>query len=228
MKWWRMLRGRKGPNFSKLFIVTQAFDKFQRTIRRCEGLIDNYNALAQAAHDQQNAPDPAKDIVRGAVVLSVAALDSWATDAFSEGLTTYLRTRSPDETLVNMLSDAGLDARQALEMINMQRPYRRIATLVRWHHAKHTTQDLKVIDKLFSHYRLPKLSEHAERRSGRLTLRSSVETIVHRRHQIVHEGDYNNHRRLRAVDVRVVGRRIRDIELLVEHMDAIFTRRVWG
>jgi len=63
-------------------VPSNAHNKFVKTIKRCESLVNSYNQLQ--AIDQANGvavPTP-KDIVRGAVVLAVAALDTYVTDAF--------------------------------------------------------------------------------------------------------------------------------------------------
>jgi len=56
-------------------------------------------------------------------VLGVAALDAYAATAFCEKLNPFLRRWGPDKHLIKLLSDAGLDARVALEMIPMDRPH---------------------------------------------------------------------------------------------------------
>lgn len=48
-------------------------------------------------------PPTPKDIVRGAVVLAVAALDAYVIDVFTEKLTTYLKAFTPDDSLVQLL-----------------------------------------------------------------------------------------------------------------------------
>ena len=181
--------------------------------------------MRDLAEEEDSAP-ASKDIIRGAVVLAVAALDAYVTDVFAEKLVSYLKSYSPDESLINLLNDAGLDTKEALTMISMDRPYRRIRTLIRHHYLTHTTQQLDVIDEMFLPYRLKNLTDNAERRAQRKTLCSSVEKLVEKRHRISHGGDYNAHGRIRNIDESVVERRMNDMELLVKHMDDIICNRI--
>ncbi|WP_417500454.1 hypothetical protein [Methylophaga sp.] len=63
-----------------------------------------------------NVPAP-KDILRGAVVLAVAALDTYVTDVFAEKLALYLKKYTPDADLIELLSISGLDTREALNLL---------------------------------------------------------------------------------------------------------------
>ena len=109
---------------------SKAHGKFIKTIRRCESLVDSYKRLQVI--DEENGVDvpTPKDIVRGAVVLAVAALDTYVTDVFSEKLVPYLKAYNPDPELIELLYDAGLDTKEALGLLSMERPYRRIRTLI--------------------------------------------------------------------------------------------------
>ena len=134
---------------------SKSFEKFRKTIRRCESLVQSYETLHQfsSANLGQNIPVP-KDIIRGAVVLSIAALDAYVTDVFAEKLVPYLKRYTPDKSLIELLNTAGLDTKEALNLLSMERPYRRIRTLISQYYSKYTTQKFDVIDKMFLPYRL--------------------------------------------------------------------------
>ena len=70
------------------------------------------------------------DLLRSGLVFSVAAMDSYFTARFAELLVPFLKKHGPTDGLVTLLDDAGLDTREALEMIEMARPYRRVRTLM--------------------------------------------------------------------------------------------------
>ena len=204
---------------------SKAYDKFRKTLNRCESLLDSYRKLRDVA-EQEDAPPASKDIVRGAVVLAVSALDAYVTDVFAEKLVSYLKTYEPDEALISLLNDAGLDTEEALTMISMDRPYQRVRTLIRHHYLTHTTQQVDVIDEMFLPYRLKNLTDNAEKKAGRKTLCTSVQKLVKKRNQIAHSGDYNAHGRIRSIDEEVVERRMDDMELLVKNMDDIICNRI--
>lgn len=205
---------------------SNAHSKFLKTIKRCESLVDSYKQLQ--AIDQANGvavPTP-KDIVRGAVVLAVAALDTYVTDAFSEKLVPYLQRYKPDDELIELLYKSGLDTKEALVLLGMERPYRRIRTLIENYYGSYTTQKFDVIDQIFKPYRLASITENAARKSGKPSIKTSVGKLVERRHQIAHAGDYNRHGRIIDIDEEKIAKRIKHLELLVTSMDEILCNRV--
>ncbi|CEP34099.1 MULTISPECIES: HEPN domain-containing protein [unclassified Halomonas] len=205
---------------------SNAHSKFIKTIKRCESLVDAYKQLQ--AIDQANGvaiPTP-KDIVRGAVVLSVAALDTYVTDAFSEKLVPYLQRYKPDDELIDLLYKSGLDTKEALVLLSMERPYRRIRTLIENYYGSYTTQKFDVIDQIFKPYRLANITENAARKSLKPSIKKSVGKLVERRHQIAHAGDYNRHGRIIDIDEDQIAKRIEHLELLVTNMDEILCNRV--
>ena len=148
---------------------SKAYAKFTKSIKRCEELARTYTILAEARKQNQKIPAP-KDIVRASAILSVAALDAYITDVFTEYLVPYLKKYKTDASLINLLSDAGLDTKEALNLLSMDRPYRRIRTLVSKYYSSYTTQRFDVIDKLFLPYRLNKITDNAQKMSGRKSL----------------------------------------------------------
>ena len=206
-------------------MTSKAYKKFKKTIRRCEELVKTYDILYQVSQKNSKIPAP-KDIIRGSVVLSVAALDAYITDIFSEKLVSYLKRYNPDQSLIDLLHDAGLDTKEALTLITMERPYRRIRTLIGNYYNSYTTQRFDVIDKLFLPYRLNNITENAEKKSGRKQLRVSVGKLIQRRHDIAHSGDYNSHGNIKSIDNSQIEKRILDLDLLVTNMDEIICNRI--
>ncbi|PAU72725.1 HEPN domain-containing protein [Vreelandella alkaliphila] len=205
---------------------SKAYEKFIKTVRRCESLVDSYKRLREI--DQENGVDvpTPKDIVRGSVVLAVAALDTYVTDVFSEKLVSYLKAYNPDAGLIELLYDAGLDTKEALGLLGMERPYRRIRTLIENYYGSYTTQKFDVIDQIFKPYRLKNITDNAAKKSGKESIKKSVGKLVERRHQIAHAGDYNGHGRIIEIDEEQIGKRIQHLELLVKNMDEIICNRI--
>lgn len=207
-------------------MTSAAFNKFLKTIRRCEQLIESYKTLQEIDRANQIQVPTPKDIVRGAVVLAVAALDAYITDVFTEKLVTYLKKYPAESELIKLLFDAGLDTKEALNLISMERPYRRIRTLVDGYYASFTTQKFDVIDQIFKPYRLKNITDNAARKTGKKSIKGSVQKLVERRHQIAHAGDYNSHKRIIEIDELQIGKRIKDLELFVKSMDEIICNRI--
>lgn len=198
-----------------------AYDTFQKTIKRSYGLLNIY----EKAHNNDDfTGQNITDLIRASVVLAVSGMDAYFTSRFSESLVSFLKDNGPTKDLIDILYKAGLDTEQALEMLTMKRPYRRVRTLVDEHLSKHVTQRFNVIDDLFKVYGIQNLSDNAQGLSGRKTLKRRVEKTVKRRHSIAHNGDYNSHHRLRDIKSGTIKKQIKDVELFVNKCEALISK----
>lgn len=204
--------------------MSNAKIKFDKTYNRCNEMIQLYNELKANAEENDNI---SQDILRGSIVLAVAAFDAYATDCFSEYFVTYIKKYGIDDSLEELLGKAGFTVKFALELINSERPYRKIRTLIDKYYYKYTTQKLVVIDELFKQYHIMGLTKNAARRSGKNVdrLLKSVDKIIERRHSIVHDGDYNDKNRIKTVSSTDL-KRIQDLKILVDNMDYIIENRI--
>jgi len=196
---------------------SKALQNFMHTIKRSLDLVRLYIELVKSP----NPPSSASDVVRSAVVLSVAAMDAYFTNKFVEMLVPYIRKRGPNNELIDILEKAGLDTEQALVMATMSRPFRRVRSLVQNYFEKYVTQKFDVIDKLFLCFGLKNLTKHTQGITKRKRLLRSIELLVERRHQIVHDGDLNSHGKLRRIDPTSVLGRIEDLAAFVEAADIL-------
>lgn len=204
---------------------SKALDKFEKTIKRSTALISTYRTLLQQRKNDRSIRAP-KDLIRAAVVLSVAALDAYVTDVFAEKLVPYLKKYKPDSLLVDILREAGLDTLEALTLIKMDRPYRRIRTMVSAYYKTYTTQKFEVIDKLFLSFRLKDITDNAQSKSRRKSLKKSVSKLITRRHKIAHGGDYNSHGNLNSISLKETEKRIDALKLFVQCVDEIVSNRI--
>lgn len=198
-----------------------AINLFNATIKRSRQLVVLLDALSSEQKQRMDSPE---DLLRSATSLAVAAMDTYFTDRFSESVVAFLKKKGPTPGLVKVLGDAGLNTKTALEMLTMERPYRRIRTLVETHLSGFTTQRQHVIDELFSVYAVKDLSKHAQGIAQRQTLLVRVNDFVVRRHGIVHEGDYNAHSKLNKIDAKYVSKHIDDIELYVTSAEKLLMK----
>lgn len=204
--------------------MSKAYSKFKKTICRCEDLVNTYLELNKLPSSYGISPN--KDIVRGAVILAVSALDAYVTDVFSEKFITYMKTKTPDKTIIDLLSAAGLDTKTALDLIKMDRPYRRIRTLIDKYYCRYTTQNFRVIDDIFKIYHLQNITANAEKMTGRTTIRDSVRILIERRHEIAHNGDYDKFGRVKDIDEKSILKRIKDLGVLVTNMDTLIDKKI--
>ena len=204
--------------------TSRSFERFKATLARADSLCDLYDRLLKLKLKKEptrfNHSDIA-DLLRSAIVLSVASMDYYFTARFAELLVPFLKRSGPTPGLTSLLTDAGLDAKTSLEMLSMDRPYRRIRTLIDAHFEKYTTQRADVVNRLFLAYGVKDLLGNAQRKCNRKRLVRSVELLVERRHAIVHEGDLNDHGKLRDVARAEVRTRVTNLKALVEAAHAI-------
>ncbi|WON85232.1 MULTISPECIES: hypothetical protein [Chromobacterium] len=194
---------------------------FKKTLARANALITLHTSLSPAQLAAMPTPN---DLLRSAVALSIAGMDTYFTDRFAESLVRFLKKHGAKPDLVALLFDAGLDTKASLEMLTMQRPYRRIRTLVEAYLSNYTTQKQHVIDKLFLVYGIKGLCSHAEKHSKKKKLLTNVNAAVLRRHSIVHAGDLNSHNNPRPIDNKLANRYIDNVDTFVTNAEAILVK----
>ncbi|MGL4944579.1 MAG: HEPN domain-containing protein [Thermoguttaceae bacterium] len=208
---------------------SNAYMKFESVIKRSLGMIATCelveNLLTHSEGNQQNRNDHS-DMIRAAVVLAIAALDSYFTNVFSEHLITYIKHYGPTEKMVHILKEAGVGTKCALELLTMERPYRRIRSIVVKHLARQVMQRTEAINKLFEAYGFKDFCADIQKATRRKQLISSIKKIISRRHKIVHEGDMNSHGKLQPISVSDTKKRILAIIKFVSKADELITLKV--
>ena len=206
--------------------LSKSYIRFEQTVKRSLNLMSLQDAVEQVFMVQGAGEVDPGDLTRAAVVLSVAAMDAYFTDVFAENFIPYLKKRGPSERICKILNDAGLTTKVALNLLSMERPYRRIQTLVEQFFERQTTQRAETVDNLFLSYGLKNFSQNVQKLKRRKTLLRSVQIIVERRHKIAHDGDLNAHGRLNPIDHKKVKRRIMDIVTYVAGAEEILQKKV--
>lgn len=180
---------------------SKAYLKFESVMKRSLDLlalqkpIEKIMAVAPASK-----PLDLSDMTRAAVVLAVAAMDSYFTDVFAEHLIPFLKKKGATRAMVDLLKKAGLDTSYALRLIATKRPYRRIRTLIEAHLEYTTTQRTTAIDELFLAYGIKEFSSQVQKMKKRTKLLAAITRLVKRRNMIAHEGDMNSHRKVIPID----------------------------
>lgn len=73
-------------------LLTLAKQQFDKTIHRCKEQVILYKKLKELQEEGQlDDLTISQDILRGAIVLAVAAFDSYATDCFAEKFIDYIK-----------------------------------------------------------------------------------------------------------------------------------------
>lgn len=206
---------------------SKSYMTFEKVIQRSLNLIALQQPVEEimALAPQKQSID-LSDMTRASVVLAVAAMDAYFTDVFAERFVPYLKQKGKNQTLIAFLDRAGLDTECALELITMDRPFRRIRTLVETHLERTTTQKMAVIDELFLAYNLKHFSANVEKSRRRKKLLASINILVRRRHNIAHEGDMNSHGRVNSIDPRKIKKRVTDVVTFVAGADEILHKQL--
>ena len=198
---------------------------FEQVILRSHNLVSLHDSLVQHLGTMDPALD-FSDLLRAAVVLSVASMDAYYTDIFAERLVPFLKKKGCNQDLATLLEEAGLDASVALELLSMDRPFRRVRTLIESHLDRHVTQRLNIIDDLFNAYGIRSLSTNAEKKLKRKRLCREIELLVERRHVIAHDGDLDKHGKLIPLGATWVRNRIKDVQKFVSACDEILRNQL--
>jgi hypothetical protein len=215
-----------------------AHTTFKKTITRASGMLDAAIELLEFHKDIEedksgsrptwdlNRSDYLSDIARASLVFEVAAMDRYFTDRFTEAVMALLRDEKPTKGLIDVLESAGLTTGMALELLSMQRPYRRIRSLVERYYSNYVTQSFEKIDDLYNAVGLTTFSKNIERKAHRKTLCKAVQGAVHARHRIVHAADLNKHKRLNIINDKNVRRNLEQITRFVETAESIILNRM--
>lgn len=199
--------------------MSKAFVKFRKTIKRCEKLKQTYDLQKVSTEKPGN-----QDLLRASIVLSVAAMDAYMTDVFSEYFIEYIKRWPVDDKMEEQLIKYGVTVKFIIEMYKAEKPLSEIRALVERHYERATTQRMSVIDDLFSLYRIQKITENAAKRIDDTMIINDIEAVVQRRHSIVHDGDYYQSQNIRNVteeDMKKAGK----IDLFVESIEFILSRK---
>jgi HEPN superfamily RiboL-PSP-like protein len=161
------------------------------------------------------------DLGRASIVLAVAAMDSYFTDAFIEKLVPFLQRSRPTKGLVQILEKADFGVADALQLLNQFNPLSRVKKILANHLDRFVTQSTARIDDLFLAYGYKDLSVRAQAKTKRKSVLKTVAHLVARRHQIVHDGDYQRNGKLRKFSQSATTKEIRTLESFVKACDEI-------
>ena len=205
--------------------ASSSYERFEKVILRSHNLVSLHDLL----REKLGSLDPSRDfsdLLRSAIVLSVAAMDAYFTDVFAERLAPYLKKQRCGNRLAELLEEAGLTAAVTLELLSMDRPYRRIRTLIEAYLERQVTQRLDAINALFDAYGIQDLGGNAQAKLKRKRLCREIEVLVQRRHDIAHDGDLDRYGKLRLLKHTWVRNRLRDVQLFVGACDEILRNQL--
>jgi len=204
--------------------MSKAYNTFKLTFTRSQDQVALYQRLRNmrfVKEPKRLSHDELSDLLRSAVVLGVSSMDMYFTDSFVEHLVPFLKKQGSNPALVNFLEKCGLGAEVALDMVTMQRPYRRIRTLVDAYLDNYTTQREDVVNGLFKPYGITDLCGKAQSKAKRSNLLKRIRKLTERRHLIAHKGDLNDHNKPKAISSDEVSKLLKDLDLFIRSADQV-------
>jgi len=211
------------------FTPSKSYVRFEGVIKRSLNLL-SLQPLVEKLFIDGGRPHDLSDMARTSVVLAIAAMDAYLTGVFAERLVPFLRKRKKPapKALIVLLQKAGLDTAVALDLLGMERPYRRVRKLMDTYLARYVTQRIEIIDELFLAYGFKDFCQDVEKKANRKTILKSVRTLVRRRHQIVHKGDLNSHGTLKRIGPAQIKRRVMHVVKFVSCADELLRKQLHG
>lgn len=209
--------------------MSRAFDKFEKTFNRSFRMIDrHYQIFSEFIESEEDVEweEEDDDLFRAGIVLAVSAMDAYYTDRFCEALIPHVERYGTNEKLMDLFHKSGFDTKQAIRMFNNTRPKRVLSNMVRKKLKNFVTQDFRTIDDLYRCLGFNKsFTASVQGIARRKTLVRSVDSIIKRRHQIVHAGDCNTHGNLNPIAYTTYLRKMRDIQTLVSSSETLLKKK---
>ncbi|MEM7242424.1 MAG: HEPN domain-containing protein [Pseudomonadota bacterium] len=194
--------------------------QFDNTLARATDLLDIFDQReADFAMHGVDLIDADRDLVRASMLLSVAGLDHYFTQKFCDKLVGYLKSNEPNDQLVKLLSNSGLNTKSALELLVMDRPFRRVRTMVQDNLSRYTSHRTQKIDQLFQAMGYKKFCKNIEKRAGRRNLLKRVSRLVDLRNDIAHTAHLNSRGLPKAIDRDDVHSLVQDLSIFVAYAD---------
>ena len=200
--------------------MTKSKSIFDKTVNRCETLIEAYK--------DQVTFECNDDILRCAVVLSIAALDRYTKNCFLEAFTALISRVQNCDARDRLFADANVDVSFLMKLMKKgtESVYEEVKTRVGKALSNRTFQDAEKIRELFSCFGMPNLINNAECRSGDQELWANVDEMIQRRHKIVHAGDVDEHGAENTISIDFVETRMACLTRLIDAIDAIIDAKM--
>jgi hypothetical protein len=210
-------------------VSTKAINAFLATLGRAQTLLD--------LHSSGTAGRPRKekdDILRAAVMLAVAGVDSYFHDKMLERLTPFLKSLKgknlPDE-LIKLLEKNG-GVRKLLGIMYEERPHRHIHTIIRKAQSELTFQKPDKIEHALKTIGMSDFWYKVAVRMGRRVSKDSVKQklgqYAARRDKIAHEADRKTSGQLSQITRKYVRDCLSFIERFVSAADAVIDAATGG
>jgi len=206
---------------------------FEESIHRARSFLTAYRQLHGKAGQ---VPRSKSDLLRGAVVFAVAAMDAYIRDVVTSHLAPVIardihKKRALPERLVKII-DGCMSTEDLIKAAYAKRPGSHVRSAVANKLAGRAFQNVRAIDDAFLLLGIDGMVGQAavEMKWKQGQLKKMLRDVAKRRHQIVHQADLRQDNRKkrtpRRITVEFTEKAIATIEKFVRAMDGIVARRV--
>ena len=189
-------------------------------------LAETYEDMLKKGEIQEDRFMKVSDLARASIVISVSAMDGYFTRKFGETLIPFLKKKGPTKGIVKVLEKAGFDITEAIRLLNMHRPFRRIRSLVEGYLDRVVAQKFAVIDELFLCFGYKDFTHNVQKRTHRKRMLRTIEILIERRHDIVHDGDVDSMGRLKPLSIKQTRKRLKELARFVWYSERIINRQM--
>ncbi len=206
-------------------LTTSALQRFQSTMDRCKKIL--------TLHDS-NCCEP--ELLRLVVVLAVSGFDMYAADRFAEAFIPFVKGRDLTPKDDEFFTEIGLNARGAIEIMKSspKRPLRGIRRVVDEYLSHTAMQSERGINKLYRFYGFtqflddvfaPKKRRQKTKTERKTKIAKDFTDMIQRRHQIVHNADYDGKYHVQSIEVKTVEKWLASLQETVKRFETRLAAR---
>lgn len=195
-------------------MVLKAKQPFEKSMRRVRGVLELHPQIhGHRGHPRQHV----SDVLRGALVLAVGALDGLVLEAVLESIPSVARANALGQTVAKWVKE---DPEAFLAALASPSPYDALVATAREHLSSMTFQRSEMIEAVLRDVGncdppWDRAAKRLSKSNGAWTLESvkaRLDEFVRRRHAIAHKGDLIDGRRASEITLTYVG----DAALVIE------------
>lgn len=198
----------------------KAIDKFHVMSVRCEAMVTLWRNVNGDPKNPKGAHNH-DDLIRAAIVLKVAAMDHYFTNKFMDMLTPFLRSNGATKDLSIIIEESGISFQEAINLLNSDKPFRKIEKKVSYKLNRFVAQNVVKIDSLFKGFGIHNLCESAQGRAKDNRLLRNVNLLIRRRHSIVHDGDLDKKGNTKIIGKSHILKKIESANIFIKNCDEI-------
>lgn len=207
-----------------------AYNAFEKTNERAKKLVELHKELNPRGQPKKEYAD----ILRSAVVLSISAMDAYFHEVIAEKIAKFVRAKKGKQLpgkLVEIIKKE-VNHERLIEIMFKERPLSHIANIVRKSIADRTYQDAGKIEDILKIVGVDDLWFQVGKKlkTSKEKAKTFIHLYVHRRHDIVHRGDFGATKRsknkLKSITRQYANNCVTHVEKFVKAINDVIETKV--